>query len=125
MQEVCMKVDDVECSGALRHPIEHYQMMRKGILASEIEPQCAIAWRPQRRLGPRVTARKQGDFMPLAYEFFGQIRDYPLGAAVKPRRTTFVQRGNLRNSHSTIFLVFSLWFPQGFVCPGKSLHGDS
>ena len=85
-------MDNVECFGAPRHPVQHYQVMRKRIFASRIETQCAIARGPQCRLGLRVAAGEQGDLMTLAYQLLGQIRDNPLGAAVKLRRTALVQR---------------------------------
>src|SRR5580700_7956575 len=92
MQKIRMKVDDVECFGAPHDAVQHHQMMRKRILALRIEAQCAITRGPQYRPGLRVAAGKQSDLMTLPYQLFGQIRDDPLGAAVKLRRTALVQR---------------------------------
>ena len=87
-----MKMDDVEFFGAPRDAVQHHQVMRKRILASRIETQGAIARRSQCRLGLRVPTGKQSDLMTLTKQLFGQIRDDPLGAAVKLRRTPLVQR---------------------------------
>ena len=92
MQKIRMKMDDVECFGAPRDAVQQHQVMRKRIFASGIETQGAIAGGSQCRLGLRVAAGKQSDLMTLAYQLFGQIRDNPLGAAVKLRRTALVQR---------------------------------
>jgi hypothetical protein len=50
-------------------------------------------------LGDGITAGEEGDFMTLADEFFGEIRNDAFGASVKFRRHTFIQWGNLGNSH--------------------------
>jgi hypothetical protein len=87
-----MKMDDVEYFGAPRDAVQHDQMMRKRIFASGIETQGAIARGPQCRAGLRVAAGKQSDLVTLPYQLLAQIGDDPLGAAVKLRRTAFVQR---------------------------------
>ena len=91
MQKMYMKMDDVEFFSAPRDTVQHHQVIWKRIFASRIETQRAIARGSQRRLGLRVAAGEQSDLMTLAYQLFGQIRDDPLGAAVKPRRTALVQ----------------------------------
>ena len=89
MQEIRMKLDDVEFFRAPRDTVQHHEVMRERILASRIETQCAIAGGSQCRLRLRVAAGEQSDLMTLAYQLFGQIRDNPLGPAVKLRRTAF------------------------------------
>ncbi len=41
--------------------------------------------------------------MSLADEFFGQIRNDPLGAAIKAWRAAFGERRNLSNLHRQAF----------------------
>ena len=92
MQKIHMKMDNVEFFGAPRDAVQHHQVMRKRIFASRIETQRATAPGSESRLRLRVAAGKQSDLMTLAYQLFGQIRDDPLGTAVKLRRTALVQR---------------------------------
>ena len=90
--EIHMKMDNVEFFRAPRDAIQHHQVRRKGIHASRIETQRATARGSEPRLRLRVAAGKQSDLMTLAYQLFGQIRDNAVGAAVKLRWTTLVQR---------------------------------
>jgi len=48
----------------------------------------------------RIAAGEQGDMVPLPHKFFGEIRDNPLGSAVKLWRDALNQGRDLGYSHS-------------------------
>ena len=95
-----MEVQDVEIVGALAHAIEHQHVIGNRIADAGVEPQ---------RLGhagneigrrDRIAARKQRHFVAKRHQFFGQIGDDPLGAAIKPWWNALHQRRDLRDFHS-------------------------
>src|ERR1700741_3285783 len=53
----------------------------------------------QIRVGERVSAGEQRNFMPLSNQFFGQVRDNPFCSSIQFWRDTLIQRRNLRDSH--------------------------
>src|SRR6266404_479895 len=88
-----MKVNDVELSDAVQHFLKHHKMMRKLVdTLVVIEAQrFRAAWHQVCRCFG-VSARKQCYFVSILNERLGQIRNNPLGAAVKLWRNAFVER---------------------------------
>jgi len=101
MQVVGVEMEDIELVRAAPQAIEHDQMIDQRILATAVEPQRDLAARFQRGRGARVAAGEQRDLVPESDQFLGQVRNNPLGAAIKPRGTTLMQGSDLRDSHDT------------------------
>src|ERR1700739_2780690 len=74
----------------------------------------------QRRTSHGITARKQNNFVPLLYQFIGQVRNHSFGASIKFWRDALIQRRNLCNLHKKMYLDFyRLDFPNWSLecCP--------
>src|SRR5262249_6540723 len=99
MKVVGMIMNDVELLGSSRDTIEHDQMVDQRIEHARIKTQSLRADRFQWCTRFGISARKQGHIVATANEFFGQVGDDLFGSAVEARRTSLVQRCNLRYLH--------------------------
>ena len=87
MELIDMEVQDVEVVGALAHAIEHQHVIGNRIADAGVEPQRLGHAGHQIGRGDQIAARKQRHVMAERNQFFGQVGDDPLGAAVKPGGT--------------------------------------
>ena len=92
-----MEMQDVEVVGALAHAIEHQHVIGDRIADAGVEPERLGHAGHEIGGGDRIAAREQRDIMAEGHQFFGQVGDDPLGAAVKPWRDAFHQGRNLRD----------------------------
>jgi len=100
VQEVDVKVEDVEVVRAPPHFVHHRQMCRQfGFEGMWIEPKCLISHWNERCPRPRLRTCEQDDIMAEARQRVSQMRDNPLGAPVKAGRHRLMERGDLRNPH--------------------------
>ena len=99
VQNIDVKVQNIEPVGHAANPVEHHDVMSDGLPDVGIKPQGGPASGLQAGGGQRVPAGEQCHVVPLPDQFLGQIGHDPFGPAIKPRRTTFEQRSNLRYLH--------------------------
>ena len=101
MQEMAeVEMHDVEIGGAAPDFVQHRKMRGDRRLQRRgIEPQRLVADRHEPCVGDCVRTGKQGDIMPARHQPIGQVGDDPFGAAIKPWRNGFEQRGDVGNSH--------------------------
>ncbi len=99
---VGMTMDHIERVGARERLLDEKRVQRniRGRLAPET--QGALAHGHQLGRSDGITAREQRYLMPLAHEFFRQIRDGSLRPAVELWRDTLVERCNLRDAQNGI-----------------------
>src|SRR5437763_9818606 len=101
-------MNDVEISFPAPDPIEHHQVIDKRILDPLIAPERHFTARLQGCSGARIAAGEQCHLVPLPDQLFGQVGDDTLATTIEPRRTTFVQRGDLRDSHDVV--TYGVWW---------------
>ena len=96
---VSVEVQDVEIVGTFADPVQHQHIIRNWITHFRVEPQrrCRTTDKPRR--GHRVAAREQGDVMAEADEFFREIGNDTLRAAIEPRRYALNKWRNLCDFH--------------------------
>ena len=95
-------MNDVEISFPAPDPIKHHQVIDKRIFDPVIAPERHLTTRLQGCSSARIAAGKQCHLVPLPDQLFGQVGDDTLATAIEPRRTTFVQRSDLRDSHGVL-----------------------
>jgi hypothetical protein len=105
MKVISMEMYDIEPRRLRGDPIEHDHMVDQGIEDRRIETQGLRANRfePRGRLG--IAAGEESHVMAAANQFFREVGNHALRAAVEARRTGLMQRSNLRNSHNPRFLL--------------------
>ena len=103
VQNVDVKVKDVEFVRHLAHRIQHHDVMRRRVLDAGIEPQGGVAERKKAGGRGRIAAGEQRHVVAEPHQFLGQIGDDPLGAPVLARRNTLHQRGDLGDFHGCVF----------------------
>src|SRR5262245_37998021 len=98
MEVIDVKMNEIELLGALKHLLEHQDMVRKSI---DRFAQPERAWRAghQRRSRLRIAAGKKSNVVTLSHQFFGQIRDDAFGSAITVRWNTFIKGRYLCNFH--------------------------
>ena len=99
LKQIDVEVENVEFAGSLPHLFQHHHVIGDRIPGVWIQAQRLFGAFYEFRVGYRIAACEQRHLVPLPNEFFGQIGDNPLGAAVQFGRNTLEQRGNLRDSH--------------------------
>ena len=102
MQVIGVTMNDVEISCPAPDPIEHHQVIDKRILDPVIAPERHLAARLQRRRRAGIATGEQCHLVSLPNQLFGQVGDDTLATTIEPRRTTFVQRSDLRDSHGVL-----------------------
>ena len=103
MQDVGVKVNDVELVPALAHVLKHREV--RGRLRLDrigIEAQRRIAPRDEPGVRRRVRAREQRDVVPELDQRVREIRDDALRAAVALRGHRFRERRDLCNPQRTL-----------------------
>ena len=99
MKLVDVEMQDVEIVGALAHAIEHQHVIGNGIAHAGVEPQRLRHAGHEVGRRDRIAAGKQRHVMAERHQFFGQVGDDPLGAAIEPWGNAFDQRRDLRDFH--------------------------
>ena len=99
LELVDMEVQNVEILGALADAIEHQHVVGNGIPDARVEPQRLRHAGHEIGRRDRIAAREQCNLMAERHQLLGQVRDDPLGAAIKPWRNAFDQRRDLRDFH--------------------------
>jgi hypothetical protein len=94
-----VKMEEIKGMGLAKHLFEQHQVRRERIHACLVQAQRARTGRYQPRLGDGIATSKQGDLMPLAHEFFREIRDHTFGATIPVRGHAFKQGRDLRDLH--------------------------
>src|SRR5580692_2002642 len=74
---------------------EHSQLQRASEFRLAVKSQRLRAPGNEVRFCLRITGSEQRNFMTTTYEFFGDVRNHALGAAIESRRHAFIERGNL------------------------------
>ena len=114
---VNVEVQDAEIFGTFADSVQHQHGIRDGITHFRVEPQGRrrTTDKPRKRHG--IAASEKGDVMAEADEFFREIGNDPLRAAIKPRRYALNKWRDLGNFHRavnrTIWLQLYFWF----LCP--------
>src|SRR3954451_20157187 len=99
MQIVGMEMDQIELRPASIHPVQHREMIDARVLASLVEPQGFFARRLEGCRGAGIATREQCHVMSEPDQFFGQIENDALGAAIELWRAAFVKWTDLCNFH--------------------------
>jgi hypothetical protein len=105
MKEVDMEMQNVEFLDSLAHLVEHEHVVGDGVLDGRIEPQRGHGAAGELGGGDGIAAGEQRHVVPELHQFFGQIGDDPLGAAIQARRHALHQGGDLRNTHRETSLL--------------------
>jgi hypothetical protein len=71
MEDVNVKVQDVELGGPAADFVEHDEMIRNRISHGRVETKSAFAANLKSGGGYRVAAGEEGHIMTLAHQFFG------------------------------------------------------
>jgi hypothetical protein len=99
MELVDVEMEQVELVRPLAHLVEHQQIIGDHIAHRGGEPKRRTRAGCEFRRGQRVAAGKQSHIMALPDEFFGQIRNDPLGASIIGRWHAFDWGSDLRDPH--------------------------
>ena len=91
MELIDMEMQDVEILGPPAHAIKHQHVIGNWIAHAGVEPQRRGYAGHEIGCRDRIAARKQRHVMAEADQFFGQVGDDPLGAAVKSWGNAFHQ----------------------------------
>ena len=102
MELVDMEVQDVEVVGALAHAVQHQHVIGDRIADAGVEPQRRGHAGHQIGRRDRIAAREQRHVMAERHQFFGQVGNDPLGAAIKPWGNALHQRRDLRDFHNCL-----------------------
>ena len=89
MENVNVKVQDVELRGHAADFVEHNEMIRNGISHGRVETESAFAADLKSSGGDRVAAGEEGHIMALPDQFLGKIGDDSLGSPIQLRRAAF------------------------------------
>ena len=102
MQDVDVKMQNVELVRDRAHLIEHHDMVGDRILDARIQTQGGLAERlePGRRAG--VAAGEQSHVVALPDQLLRQVGDDPFRAPIEPRRAALEERSDLGNLHRRI-----------------------
>ena len=99
MENVNVKVQDVELRGHAADFVEHNEMIRNGISHGRVETQSPFAANVKSSGGDRVAAGEQGHVMALPNQFLGQVGNDSLSSPIQLGRTAFHQRRYLSDLH--------------------------
>ena len=99
VQVINMEMDHIELMSAVKHLLQHQDVVSHLVRATLIQPQRAPAHRHETGLRYRVTACEQGHVMTLANQFLSKIRNNAFGTSIVFRRHTLVERRYLCDSH--------------------------
>ena len=102
MEEINVKMKNVELLRALAHLIDHQHKVRNAVAHGSIEAQRTITTGSQLGGGDRVPASKERHIVTKPHEFFGQIGDDPLSASIETRRNALDERSDLGDLHDDL-----------------------
>src|ERR1700722_11826633 len=103
VEEIDGKMKNVELLRELAHLINHQREMRNDIAHGRIEAQRARTTGSQLSGGDRVRARKERHIVAKPDEFFGQVGNDPLSAAIETRRNALNERSDLCDFHNDLY----------------------
>ena len=97
---IYVAVDHVEVAGAGEGEIEFAdQIDEHKITIGRAESHRARNHRDERRGGPGIAAREEGDVVAAPDQFFGEMGHHPFGPPVELRRHRLEQGRNLSDTH--------------------------
>jgi hypothetical protein len=102
VEEIDVKMKNVELLRALAHLINHQREMRNDIAHGRIEAQRARTTGSQLSASDRVRARKERHIVAKPDKFFGQVGNDPLSAAIETRRNALNERSDLCDFHNDL-----------------------
>src|ERR1700729_2653165 len=102
VEEIDVKMKNVELLRALAHLINHQREVRNDIAHGRIEAQRARTTGSQLSAGDRVRACKECHIVAKPDEFFGQVGNDPLSAAIETRRNALNERSDLCDFHNDL-----------------------
>ena len=103
MEEIDVKMKNVKLLRALAHLINHQHEVRNDIAHGRIEAQRARTTGSQLSAGDRVRACKERHIVAKPDEFFGQVGNDPLSAAIETRRNALDERSDLCDFHNDLY----------------------
>ena len=108
MEIVEVEVEQIKVGGVPKDLIEEDDVMHPRVLTERIEPQGVRAGGDQTGLGHGIATGEQGHLMALTDEFLGEIGHHAFGAAIVLGWHPLIERGNLRNAHTSFLSHRSL-----------------
>jgi hypothetical protein len=102
VEEIDVKMKNVELLGALAHLINHQHEVRNDVAHGRIEAQRTRTTGSQLSAGDRVRACKERDIVAKPDEFFSQVGNDPLSAAIETRRNALDERSHLGDLHDDL-----------------------
>ena len=103
MEEIDVKMKNVELLRALAHLINHQHEVRNDVAHGRIEAQRARTTGSQLGAGDKVRACKERHIVAKPDEFFGQVGNDPLSAAIETRRNALNERSDLCDFHDDLY----------------------
>jgi hypothetical protein len=98
LQQIDVKMDDVEFVSAAAYPFQHHKHTGR-MIADASQAQALRTKGNQFRGCSGVAARKKRDVVTFSHEFFGKPGNYSFSTSIKTWRNGFGQRCYLRNPH--------------------------
>ena len=102
MEQIDVKMKNVEFLCALAHLINHQHEVRNDVAHGRIKAKRASTTGSQLGAGDGVPACKERHIVAKPDEFFGQIGNDPLSAAIETRRNALNERGDLCDFHDDL-----------------------
>jgi len=117
VDHVGVEVDDIEPVGLTPHGRQHRHVGGEvGLQGRGIQPNGLITHHHQLRLGSGFSAGEQRHLVTKIDQGVRQVRHHALGAAIEPRRHSFVQGRNLGDLHGGRTSNGN-WAPTGAASP--------
>ncbi|MCY1295328.1 hypothetical protein D9M70_446650 [compost metagenome] len=99
VDHVDMEVQHVKAAGTRHDAVQHHHVIRQRIAHARIQAQRHVGARYQFGTRGRVPTCEQRDVMALPHQFFGEVGNDALRAAIEAGRAALGKWCNLRNLH--------------------------